>query len=107
MAQVLFDGLKRAIVKVHGAETIDVSTLIGAPAQVSIERLQYAMGAAVDGVISWDATADVVAFTPSQTGDMDFRCFGGLINNAGAGITGDIVIAGTGVFTIILHLVKP
>lgn len=40
----------------------------------------------------WDATADVLAFriAADASGYLDFSSFGGLVNDAGAGKTGDI-----------------
>lgn len=45
----------------------------------------------------WDATANVDACSIAEgEQDQDFRSFGGLINNAGAGKTGDILFTTTG-----------
>jgi hypothetical protein len=62
--------------------------------------------------VLWDATTDVPAFVlaPGQA-QMDFSKFGGLINNAGAGVTGDIMFTTIGhsagdTYSIILHMKK-
>lgn len=91
---------------------VDVSTLVGAPTSVKITRII----AAADGMavnILWDATTDVPAFVvPSGANlDFDFGEFGGLINNAGAGVTGDIRFTTIGhtandTYSIILHMKK-
>lgn len=91
---------------------VDVSALYGAPSRVKINRLWYDMyGMGLN--ILWDATTDVTAFVigHNNSGHMDFRAFGGLINNAGAGVTGDIrfstIGAATGdTYTIIMELAK-
>jgi hypothetical protein len=107
MAQVIFDGKRMAILKSHSAETINIATLVGAPTNVAIERIDYDMGASTDGMISWEATVNATAWTPFGVYTMDWQKWGGITNNAGAGKTGNVVIAGTGSFTIILHLRKP
>lgn len=105
--QILVDGARNAVVKMVGAGTIDVSTLVGAPAKVRIDKIQYDVGAATDAVLSWDATTDVVIAGLSGRGEICAKHFGGLTNNAGAGVTGDIVLGGTGAnITVILELVK-
>jgi hypothetical protein len=63
--------------------------------------------------IYWDATTDVFCWCVPQnsTYTMDFEKFGGLINNAGAGVTGDVLFstadASAGDFyTIVLEMAK-
>lgn len=105
--QVLVDGKRAAAVKQIGAGTIDVSTLEGAPAQVTIQEVMYDIPVGVtDATLSWDATAGVLITTLTGQGKLCFERFGGLINNAGAGKTGDIVVAGTGNFMVLLVLQK-
>ena len=120
-SQTLVDGTKNVVMKFtnvsdgtgeSAALKVDVSTLNGAPAEVRIERIiAHTSGMAVN--ILWDATADVPCFVVGQDAaiDMDFRCFGGLRNNSGAGKTGDILFTTIGhtandSYTIILHLAK-
>jgi hypothetical protein len=104
--QVLLDGPRNAVIKQLGAGTIDVSTLEGAPAQVSIQKIIYDVGAVADVTLSWDATTDELITILSGRETMCFEDFGGLLNNAGAGKTGDIVVAGTGSFMVLLVLKK-
>lgn len=104
--QILLDGVKNAVVKSTGAETIDVSTLTGNPTRVVIDRIQADPGAATDCQILWDATADVAIMPISGPIDFCFKEFGGIKNTEAAGVTGDIVVAGTGVIGVILHLRK-
>jgi hypothetical protein len=119
--QILVDGAKNAVIKFTNVSDgtgeaavikVDVSALTGAPAGVKINRIKastFGMGVNV----LWDATADVLAWhiPADQDVDQDFTWFGGIINNAGAGITGDINFTTTGaaigdIYSIILELQK-
>ena len=100
------DGTGEAAVK-----KVDVSALFGAPSTVKIDRIIYS----VDGMtvrLLWDATADVVAFTIGNgTGVLDFTSIGGLHNNAGTGVTGDILFTTNGhssgdSYSIVLEMSK-
>lgn len=103
----LSDGTGESAVK-----KVDIDTLNGAPTRCKIERIQFAtVGMAVR--LLWDATADVtiIDLPADAAGEFDFREFGGLRNNAGSGITGDIMLTTTGhssgdAYTVILHLRK-
>ena len=119
--QVIIDGSKNAIVKLHlvsGAAAdvvaqslLDVSTLDGAPATVRILGIESS-SSDMDIDLHWDATTDVDIMTLPVGEDVyDFSRFGGLPNNAGAGITGDIMFSTRGAAadseaTIILDLKK-
>jgi hypothetical protein len=64
----------------------------------AIERVRWSLhGFAVR--LLFDATSDVHVLTLTGTGDMDFRDISpyGLTNNAGAGITGDIIMVTQGI----------
>ena len=119
--QTLVDGSRNAVMKFTNVSDgtgesavtkVDVSALSGAPGEVRIDRIWYATsGMAVR--LLWDATADVDIFLcgADDIGCLDFRDFGGLVNNAGAGVTGDIAFTTIGhtagdVYTIILDLTK-
>jgi hypothetical protein len=83
---------------------VDVSTLVGAPTDVAIEKIAWAtVGMGFN--LLWDATADVLFFTCGNTtsaGQMDFTKAGsgprspGIVNNAGAGKTGDVMLTTVG-----------
>ena len=120
-SQTLLDGAKNVVMKFTNVSDgtgesavtkVDVSALAGAPSEVRIDRIFFSTsGMAVR--ILWDATADVDAFliAADQTCELDFREFGGLKNNAGAGKTGDIQFTTIGhsagdVYSIILHMSK-
>lgn len=114
--QTLIDGPRNLVVKAYGtgavtAETIvDVSTYVPACTKVRIMKVTWRSDATLlGGILLWDATADVVAMNCAAGGEtLDFTGFGGLVNNAGAGVTGDIQLTttGTGSYTLILEMVK-
>lgn len=120
-SQILVDGAKNVVMKFtnlsdgtgEAAVTkVDVSALQGAPSEVRIDKIWSCVsGMAVS--ILWDADTDVTAFIIGQdtSGEFDFRCFGGLKNNSGAGKTGDIKFTTLGhtandSYSIILHMSK-
>jgi hypothetical protein len=101
--QVLEDGERNFSIHIVGTAdaagtTIDISaevaanTRFGAPSALRLDKVLYSTDQ--DVTLSWDATANV-AFLVLATGeeDFDFRKFGGINNNAGAGVTGDVIIA--------------
>ncbi len=121
--QVLADGPRNAIFKLTNdngdAETaalkVDVSTLSGfndsLPSEVRIEKIEYSLSGMQVNIL-WDATTDVVAWqlTPDSGNELCFRS-APLVNNAGAGKTGDILFTTIGAsagdsYSIVLYLVK-
>ena len=68
----------------------------------------------VDGMnvdILWNATTNVLALSLFSDGHLDFRGFGGLQNNAGSGVNGDILFTTRNhtsgdTYSIILELTK-
>lgn len=117
--QTIDDGEKTTILKwtnlsdgtgESAVKKIDVSTLKGSPTTVRVRKIWYSTS--MDLSLLWDATADVRAITlaPGE-GCLDFTCFGGLLNNAGAGVTGDINLTTHGAanldtYSIIVELKK-
>ena len=101
-----------------GVAKVDVSTLSADPASkgactsVNIECIWYTTkGMGVQ--IFCDASTNVLAFSLSSAtlGHIDFRGFGGLQNNAGSGVNGDILFTTRNhtsgdTYSIILELVK-
>lgn len=89
------DGTGEAdVVKVDVSELADIVSAGGhaaEPTKVKIDQIWFSTyGMAVK--LLWEASTDVLALTipENQTGYFDFRSFGGLLNNAGSGVTGDI-----------------
>jgi len=99
-SQTLVDGNNNAVMKFTNISDgtgesavlkVDVSALFGAPTEVRIMRIHYTtIGMGVR--VLWDATADVLAWAigGDVSGCLDFTVFGGLQNDGGGGVTGDI-----------------
>lgn len=118
-SQTLIDGPKNVVVKLTNVSDgtgeaavlkVDVSALNGAPDRVKINKVHYNVNGMVASLL-WDATTDVVALVLAGDGCFDFTSFGGLINNAGTGVTGDILLTTTGhtaadSYSIILEMAK-
>lgn len=121
VSQTIHDGDRYLTIKIHitdnaGGEytngvLIDISALAASATTLSINRLTASLtGFAC--ALHWDATTNVdIIQLPEGEDIYDFTLHGGLTNNAGAGITGDILISTTGLAagdegTIILELKK-
>ena len=65
---------------------------------VKITRI-WAQLAGFAATLEWDATTnvDIVTISIDMEFDQDYRSIGGLVNNAGTGITGDILIDTAGI----------
>jgi hypothetical protein len=100
-----------------GALKIDVSTLNrnasgNACNGVKINKI-YATTFGMEVRILWDATTDVFAWMLPTNSNylMDLSSFGGIPNNAGAGVTGDVLFTTTNaaagdMYTIVLEFIK-
>ena len=130
-SQTLSDGDRIAVVKFtnisdgtgeSSVEKVDISALAASnagltPALATIEQIWYDVGG-TRVALEWNATTNVVAAVlggsaaaGNVSGHMDFRSFGGLKNNAGSGIDGDIDLTTSGHtnldhYTIVLQLRK-
>lgn len=120
-SQTLVDGLRNVVMKFTNVSDgtgesavlkVDVSALSGSPATVKIKKVHFSTSGMAVRVL-WDATTDVdaVLLAADQTGCLDFTCFGGLTNNAGSGVTGDIRFTTIGhtagdAYTVIMEMVK-
>ncbi len=118
-SQTLLNGARRVVMKFtnvsdgtgeSAVKKVDASDL--STTALKIDRIHYSTSGMGVRII-WDATTDVDAFLigPDQTGCMDFSAFGGLINNAGTGVTGDILFTTIGhssgdVYSVILEMSK-
>lgn len=119
-SQTLVDGERNTVMKFTNVSDgtgeaavlkVDVSALSGAPTSVKITRIDYDISGMAVNVL-WDATTDVSAIVLSSgQHTLDLCGMGGLINNAGAGVTGDIMFTTIGAsasdtYSIILHMKK-
>ncbi len=101
------------IADVTGGTIVDVSALAvnsqnEAVTSVRLDRVDWKTDATVE--LQWDATADLtfLVLPPGQE-DTDYRRYGGLNNNSGAGKTGDVLIpapAGASNYTMTLWFRK-
>ena len=124
-SQTLVDDNRRAVIKLtnisdgtgeSAVTKVDVSGLATNEGRtctgVTIEKIWWqCVGMKVN--ILFDASTDVLAIQlgENQSGDHDYSAFGGLPNNAGSGVTGDIKFTTVGhssgdTYTIILSLIK-
>lgn len=103
-SQIILDNAKNVVVKLTNTSDgtgesavlkVDVSALQGSPSRVTIKRIHYSVAGMVARLL-WDATADVTIVDLQGDGCLDAEPFGGLPNNAGAGVTGDIRLTTVG-----------
>ena len=130
-SQTIVDTDKRAIIKLtnlsdgngeSSVAKVDVSGLNTNAkgetcSRVTIDQIWYDIGG-MRVALEWNASSNVVAIVlggsaaaGNMGGHMDFRSFGGIKNNAGGGINGDIDLSTSGHtnldhYTIVLELRK-
>ena len=130
-SQTLVDTDKRAVIKLtnlsdgsgeSSVKKVDVSALNSHPdgtacSRVTIDQIWYDVGG-MRVSLEWNASTNVVcmvlggsAAAGNVHGHMDFRSFGGIKNNAGSGINGDLDLSTSGHtnldhYTIVLELRK-
>ncbi len=108
--QTIHDGPRNLVVKCKlTGDGTDVTALLlinasdysnptpGAGASIKVMRIQSAMDGFTAALL-WDHASTDVEFAniPINDMDQDFTAIGGLINNAGGAITGDIMITTVG-----------
>lgn len=115
VVQTINDGPRNLIIKVDGAgsdtktKIVDVSTLSPACTKLSLNKVTYSLAPTGTAELFWNATTDVSALKlfGSSDSDMDFCYFGGIPNNAGAGVTGDVLLTtSANAFTLVLWFNK-
>lgn len=104
VSQVIEDSHRNYVIKVTGtpvdsaALLVDVSALAIPCARVTLMEVHYDIGTADTVALLWDANTDVTILTmnPGPGQSICFDKTGGIPNNAGAGVTGDVLITSTG-----------
>jgi len=118
-SQTLVDGSRNVVMKFTNLSDgtgesavlkVDVSGLNGAPTAVKVTKVHYNVTGMV-ATLLWDADTDVRMLDLAGDGCFDFTGFGGLINNGGTGVTGDIMLTTTGhtsgdSYSIVLEMAK-
>ena len=127
--QTILDGPRNAVVKVTGTlDTSDLANFVIADpavmqgvdntgalkaAKLRLVRSEFFIKDTLEVSLLWDATVPVVIETLTGRGKLDAKDYQGLTNNAGAGVTGKILLNTQGwvasavlFFTIVLHLEK-
>ena len=110
--QILQDGPRNLVVKLIGtldtsdvslATLVDVATLSAITndgqlaTRIVIDKISYNIEAGLAVNLYWDATTDVLAASLVNSGDdLYAQSYGGLWNNAGTGITGNLLYSTQG-----------
>lgn len=103
--QIIIDGPRNVVVKamgtldtsdVTGLVIINAAALLLVPPKLKIMKINYTISDGMNVRLDWDATTDVPAITLSGQDHIKFDKFGGLVNNAGAGRTGNILLSTLG-----------
>ena len=126
--QILVDGPRNTVIKVAGVlDTSDLAqTIIVQPStlwqsnnkdivntKARIKQITYNVEDTLSVNLFWDATTPLLIEELVGRGKMDYHHYGGLVNNAGAGVTGNILLATQGwaasallSFTCMIELIK-
>ena len=119
-SQTLQDGESRVVMLFTGTldtanesatAKVDVSALVPVPTKVKVDKIHFTVSDGLTLVMAWDATTDVIFAALSGSGCLDCTGFGGFQNNAGSGITGDIMFSTLGwsgvmSYTVVLEMTK-
>lgn len=114
-SQTILDGSRNLVMKFTnlsdgtgeaGVKKVDVA----AGSTLRVQKIHYCVQGMV-ATLLWDADTDVRMVDLAGDGTFDFTTFGGLPNNGGTGVTGDINLTTTGhtsgdSYTIVLEMVK-
>jgi hypothetical protein len=114
-AQTLVDGPRDLVVKLTNlsdgtGEAAVQKVNVASTVRLKLMRIHYAVTGMV-ATLLWDADTDVRIVDLAGNGVFDFTGFGGLPNNGGTGVTGDVMLTTTGhtsgdSYTIILEFQK-
>lgn len=111
--QIILDGPRNVVVKITESSVITAGTAIDVSAldppctRVNINQVWFSLLDAEAFILLWDATTDEPIINLHGQQDFCFDRFGGLTNNAGAGITGDVLYTSpAGPSTVVLFCTK-
>lgn len=127
--QILRDGDRNFVIRLTGqidtpagysvpVALTNIATMNPPCLALRVDRVKYSLphGCPLDVQLWWQATTNVLFEGMSGGDDMEFSNFGGLTNNAGAGVTGNIMWSVVGdatatptnllTFAVILECVK-
>ncbi len=120
-SQTLIDGDRNLVILLTGVlDTsnearnikVDVSSYAPASTRVRVDCIRHLISPGLIVVLDWDATTPVRFAALTGYDEVEAKHFGGLQNNAGTGVTGDIYLttlgwsAGTLAYNIILEMTK-
>ena len=95
------------------ADTVATQTILDGPKYAVLKFTNISDGKGMKGNILFDATSDVLAIQlgENQSGYHDYTSFGGIPNNGGSCVTGDIKFTtvrhdSADTYTVILYLRK-
>lgn len=114
-SQTILDGPRNLVMKFTNlsdgtGEAAVKKVDVAAGTSLSVKRIHYNVTGMVVTLL-WDADTDVRMVDLAGDGCFDFSAFGGLPNNGGTGVTGDINLTTTGhtsgdSYTIVLEMTK-
>jgi len=125
--QVVLDGPRNVVIKVDGildtsdiaaTAIIDPATLAGIDytgtqkaSKLRLKEVTYIVEDSLAVNLFWDATVPVLLQSYTGRGDVCYDDFGGLPNNAGAGVNGKVLLSTEGwvgilSFSLVLRFVK-
>lgn len=114
-SQTIIDGPKHLVMKFTNlsdgtGESAVKKVDVAAGSNLRITKIHYAC-VGMSATLLWDADTDVRIIELAGDGVFDFTGFGGLPNNAGTGVTGDINLTTTGhtsgdTYSIVLEMAK-
>ena len=91
---------------------VDVSGFAPAPTKVRVDTIRHLISPGLIVILDWDASTPVRFAALTGYDEVEAKCFGGIQNNAGTGVTGDIYLTTAGyasgslAYTIILEMTK-